>query len=199
MITAEAPGRGAFRHRLRRLRALAAWPAGGTKPGFSYPPPSERQKTTIYLVDKPGAAQSTFAIGNPGPARSTPDYFALESMKELRGIAGSRPVTDEELATAKDSLVQRLPGMFGSVAGINRSLSTLWSLGLPDDYFQQYAKAVAAVTKDDVVRVARRYIRLDQLAIVIVGDRTAIEGPLKATGVGPIVLLDIEGNPVVGQ
>ena len=28
----------------------------------------QRRPTTIYLVDKPGAAQSTFAIGQPGPA-----------------------------------------------------------------------------------------------------------------------------------
>jgi zinc protease len=233
-------------------RALAAWAPGGTKPAFSYPTPAQRAGATIYLVDKPGAAQSTFAIGNPGPPRSTPDYYALEVMntmlggffqsrlnanireekgfsygvsssfgygrgpgafraggdiisaktdaalvefmKELRGITGSRPVTDEELATAKDALVQRLPGIFGSVAGINTSIRTLWIYGLPDGYYQQYAKAVAAVTRDDVVRVAKRYIDLDHLAIVIVGDRATIEGPLKATGIAPIVVLDVDGN-----
>lgn len=233
-------------------RALAAWPAGGQKPIFSYPAPATRPGATIYIVDKPGAAQSTFAIGNPGPPRSTPDYYALEVMntmlgglfqsrlnanireekgfsygvsssfgygrgpgafrtggdiisartdaaliefmKELRGITGSRPVTDEELATAKNALVQRLPSMFGSVAGLNRSLSTLWIYGLPDAYYQQYSKAVAAVTKDDVVRVAKQYIDLAHLAIVIVGDRAAIEGPLRATGIAPIVVLDVEGN-----
>jgi zinc protease len=238
-------------------RALASWPAGGAKAAFSYPVPATRQTATIYLVDKPGAAQSTFAIGNPGPPRSTPDYYAVEVMntmlgglfqsrlnanireekgfsygvsssfaygrgpgafraggdvisaktdaalvefmKELRGIAGSRPVTDEELTTAKNALVQRLPGMFGSVAGINRSISTLWTQGLPDNYYQQYGKAVAAVTKDDVVRVARQYIDLGHLAIVIVGDRTTIEGPLRAAGIAPIVVLDIEGNPQTGQ
>jgi zinc protease len=233
-------------------RALSAWPAGGQKPSFSYPPPAERQAATIYIVDKPGAAQSTFAIGNPGPPRNTPDYYALEVMntmlgglfqsrlnanireekgfsygvsssfaygrgpgafraggdiisaktdaalvefmKELRGITGSRPVTDDELATAKNALIQRLPQMFGSVSGLNRSLSTLWLYGLPDDYYQQYGRAVAAVTKDDVVRVARQYIDLAHLAIVIVGDRATIEGPLKATGIAPIVLVDVEGN-----
>src|SRR4029079_5315174 len=136
--------------------------------------------TTIFLIDKPGAAQSTFAIGNPGPPRSTPDYYALEVMntmlggvvhsrlnanireekgysygvssafafgkgpgafraggdivsaksdaalvefmKELRGIGGPRPITDEELATAKDSLIQRLPGTFASVQSVNGAI-----------------------------------------------------------------------------
>jgi hypothetical protein len=45
-----------------------------------------------------------------------------------------------------------------------------------------------------VVSAAKRYIDLDHLAIVIVGDRAAIEGPLKSTNIAPITLLDIEGN-----
>jgi predicted Zn-dependent peptidase len=236
-------------------KALAAWPKGGSRPDFSYPPVPERAKTTIYLVDRPGAAQSTVAIGQPGPPRSTPDYYAIqvmntilggmfqsrlnanlreekgysygvsssfafgkgpgafraggdivgdktdaalvEFMKELRGIVGERPVTDEELQTAKDSLIQRLPGTFASVTAINGALTSLWVQGLPDDYYQQYSNAVGAVTKADVLRVAKQYIDLDRLAIVVVGDRASIEGPIKKTDIAPIAFLDIEGAPKV--
>ena len=66
-------------------KALAAWPAGGSKPAFSYPAVPPQKPTTIYLVDKPGAAQSTFAIGLPGPPRKTPDYYAIEVMNTLLG------------------------------------------------------------------------------------------------------------------
>jgi zinc protease len=235
-------------------KALAAWPAGGSKPVFTYPALPAPQPTTIYLVDKPGAAQSTFAIGLPGPPRATLDYYAIEVMntmlgglfqsrlnanireekglsygvssrfsygwgpgafraggdiisaksdvalvefmKELKGIGGSRPVTDEELKTAKDALVQSLPSRFDSVGSVNSSIQTLVTQGLPDTYYQQYGASVAKVTKDDVVRVARQYVDVDHLAIVIVGDRATIEGPLKATGIAPIVNLDIEGVPL---
>ncbi len=238
-------------------KALAAWPAGGSRPDFSYPELPPKQPATIYLVDKPGAAQSTFAIGNPGPPRNTRDYYAIqvmntmlgglfqsrlnanireekgysygvgsrfafgkgpgafraggdvqsaktdaalvEFMKELRGIGGSRPVTDEELATAKNALVQRLPAMFASVNSINGAIADLWIEGLPDDYYQQVGKEVEEVTKDDVVRVAKQYIDLAHLDIVIVGDRASVEGPLKATGIAPIIDLDIEGNPVTAR
>jgi zinc protease len=238
-------------------RALASWARGGEKPAFSYPPVPPQQRTTIYVVDRPGAAQATFAIGAPGPPRNTPDYHALEVMntilgdqfqsrlnanireekgysygvgasfafgkgpgpfrtggdivgdktaaaleefmKELRGIQGSRPITDEELATAKSAIVQGLPSMFGSVTGINAAISDLWVDALPDDYYQQYGTSIEAVTKDDVVRVARKYIPLDQLAIVIVGDRSAIEKPLEAMKIAPIVLLDVEGMRVDGK
>jgi len=235
-------------------KALAAWPRGGEKPSFTFPPVSEPKATTIFLVDKPGAAQSTFAIGRPGPPRNTPEYYALqvmntilggmfqsrlnanireekgysygvssnfaygkgpgpfrtggdivteksdaalvEFMKELKGILGARPITDEELSVAKDALVQRLPATFASVTSINNALTTLWTQSLPDDYYQQYAKRIAAITRDDVVRVAKQYVTVDHLAIVIVGDKSVIEGPLKAANVAPIEYRDIEGNAV---
>jgi zinc protease len=238
-------------------KALAGWARGGDRPVFNYPAVPAREKTTIYLVDKSGAAQSVVSIGQPGPPRSTPDYYALqvmntilggmfqsrlnanireekgysygvnsgfsygkgpgpfsadgeivsdktaealiEFMKELRGILGERPVTDEELKTAKESLIQRLPSTFGSVAGINGALSNLWTQGLPDDYYQQYSARIAAVTKADVVAVAKKHIDLARMAILIVGDRASIEAPLKATGVAPIVVVDIEGNPAGQQ
>jgi zinc protease len=238
-------------------KALAAWPAGGAVPSFSYPPLPQPQKTTIYLVDKPGAKQSVFNIGLPGPPRNTPDYMALqvmnfilgghfqsrlnanireekgysygvgsgfsygkgpgpfnaggdvvsdktdaaliEFMKELRGIHGGRPITDEELKMAHDTLIQRLPGQFSSVSAIGSSITNLYLQGLPEDYYQNYAKAVRAVTKEDVLRVAKQYVDLDRLNIVIVGDRKSIEEPLKATGIAPIVILDEYGAPLTDR
>jgi hypothetical protein len=47
--------------------------------------------------------------------------------------------------------------------------------------------------------VAKQYIDLGHLAIVIVGDRAAIEGPLKATGLAPITVLDVDGNPTAAS
>jgi zinc protease len=233
-------------------KSLAGWTRGGEKPAFSYPALPSPHPTTIFLVDKPGAAQSTFAIGNPGPPRNTPDYDALqvmntilggmfqsrlnanireekgysygvssnfaygkgpgafrsggdmvsaktdaalvEFMKELRGIGGSRPVTDEELKTAKDSLIQRLPGTFESVQSVNNAIVSLWTQGLPDSYYQQYISRISAVKKEDVLRVAKQYIDMEHLTIVIVGDRASIEAPLRATGIAPIALTDIEGK-----
>ena len=233
-------------------RTFAVWKKSGDKPSFDYPKLPELRPATIYLVDKPGSAQSVVNIGLPGPSRNTPDYFALlvlnhilggqfqsrlnanireqkgysygvssgfaygkgpgafraggsiisaktdaaliEFIKEFRGIEGERPVTDEELNTAKDSLIQALPQRFSSVSAIGNTITSLMVQGLPDDYYQNYPKNVAAVTKEDLLRVAKRYIDLNHLAIVIVGDRASVEGPLKATGIAPVTVLDIEGN-----
>ncbi|MEO8338045.1 MAG: pitrilysin family protein, partial [bacterium] len=66
-------------------RALASWPAGGERPTFAYPAPPAPKARMIYLVDKPKAAQSVFAFGEPGPSRSTPDYYAIQVMNNLLG------------------------------------------------------------------------------------------------------------------
>jgi len=233
-------------------KGLATWSKAGDKPSFDYPKLPELQPAKIYLVDKPGAAQSVFNIGLPGPPRNTPDYFALqvlntilggqfqsrlnanireekgysygvnsgfsygkgpgafraggsifsaktdaaliEFMKELKGIVGEKPITDEEIKTAKESLIQGLPQRFASVSAISGAITSLVVQGLPDDYYQTYANNVSAVTKEDLQRVAKQYIDLNHLAIVIVGNRSEVEGPLKATGIAPITVLDIEGN-----
>ena len=66
-------------------KGLAAWAKAGDKPSFDYPKLPELQPAKIYLVDKPGAAQSVFNIGLPGPPRNTPDYFALQVLNTILG------------------------------------------------------------------------------------------------------------------
>lgn len=69
----------------RRATALfGSWQRGEIPP-TSYGPVPAATARTIYLVDKPGAAQSSFRIGGVGVARSTPDYFAIEVMNTILG------------------------------------------------------------------------------------------------------------------
>jgi len=63
---------------------LGGWQRGDV-PQLSYGEPPKPATTTIYLVDKPGAAQSSFRIGSVGVPRSTKDYFALTVMNTILG------------------------------------------------------------------------------------------------------------------
>jgi zinc protease len=69
-------------------QAFGGWRAMGSASAMegSLDPPTIGT-TTIYLVDKPGAAQSEIRIGHPGVARNTPDYFALQVLNTLLGGA----------------------------------------------------------------------------------------------------------------
>ena len=235
-------------------RAFARWAAAGSRPAFTYPATPALRATSIYLVDKPKSAQSVFALGIPGPARTTPDYFAIsvmnhilgglfqsrlnhlireekgysygvgssfafgkgpgrfraggdiitaktdsaliDFMNELRGVQGGKPFTEDEIKQGKESLIQSLPAMFAAVNQTANAISAIYLQDLPETYYQDYAAKINAVTSADLVRVAKQYIDLNNLNIVIVGDRATIEEPLRKTGIAPIVALDIEGKPV---
>ena len=69
----------------RRVKALFGSWARGAIPAPAYGEPPAAKGTTIYLVDKPGAAQSSFRIGSVGVARSTQDYFPLTVMNTALG------------------------------------------------------------------------------------------------------------------
>ena len=236
-------------------KTLAAWPAGGERPTFAYGPVPAPKARTIYLIDKPKAAQSVFALGEPGPARSTPDFYALQVMNHLlggmfqsrlnhdirevkgysygvrssfaygrgpgafnagggivsaksdsaligfmthfKGVQGDIPFTDDEITQGKESLIQSLPSRFSTVNGIATAVSSLYTQDLPENYFKEFADRINAVKRDDLVRVAKKYIDIDHLNMVIVGDRATIEAPLRATGIAPIQVLDVEGRPIL--
>ncbi|HKX82755.1 MAG TPA: pitrilysin family protein [Pyrinomonadaceae bacterium] len=119
----------------------------------------------------------------------------VEFMKELNDIRGGRPVTQKELDYNKQSLIRRYPSGFETVGAISNQLANLVTYGLADSYFNEYIAKVNAVTIEDVDRVAKKYLDPSKMAIVIVGDRKAIEPGLKELGYS-ITMLDADGNPV---
>jgi zinc protease len=65
-------------------RMFGGWKRG-TVPAVRFPQPPASATTTLYLVDKPGAPQSSVRIGTVGVARSTEDYFPLLVMNTILG------------------------------------------------------------------------------------------------------------------
>lgn len=68
-------------------RALGGWKGatgGRETPGAAAPQLAARR---VFLIDKPGAAQSQIRMGWIGVARSTPDYFALRVLNTILGEA----------------------------------------------------------------------------------------------------------------
>jgi zinc protease len=65
---------------------------------------------------------------------------------------------------------------------------------LPADYWDTYPQKIAAVTPEDIQRVAQKYLDLDKLQIVAVGDAKKIAEELKTFG--PVEMFDTEGKPL---
>jgi zinc protease len=65
-------------------QAFGAW-AGAGIPAMSLPAAPADNATRIYLIDRPGAAQSEIRIGHPAVARDNPDFFPLQVLNTLLG------------------------------------------------------------------------------------------------------------------
>lgn len=78
-------------------------------------------------------------------------------------------VTDEELSDTKSYLVGRLPALHESNSGVAVSLLNLQRFDLGFDYLRHYPEMVYAITKEDILSVARKYLSLNSLAVASAG------------------------------
>jgi len=120
---------------------------------------------------------------------------AKELMSEIRKFPAS-PSTEAELKQAKDASMQSLPGQFETTQAIANSMTNLFLLNRPPNYYAMLPAKYRAVTAADVARVAKEDVHPDQLIIVAAGDRKKIEPGLKEAGVGPVEVRDMQGNLV---
>lgn len=146
-------------------------------------------------------ARSTFdSRRTPGPFSAGGEFVAVHSAESvaeiLKEISGMRDadVADAELGRAKDQIIKSFPARFATRANVAAQLAELAVFGLPDSQLTDYAAKIAAVTKDDVRRVARKYLDPERLAIVVVGDKKTLADPLAK--VAPVELLDLDGAPI---
>ena len=110
------------------------------------------------------AATSSVQTNVTAPALS-------EFLKELNDMAGARPVEAKELDFCKKYVTRGYTAGFETPSHVASQLETLVAYQLPDDYFNSVVPGIQAVNADDVMRVAKKYLALDRLAIIVVGDR----------------------------
>lgn len=109
-----------------------------------------------------------FSIGTSVRTEVT-EPALTEILKQLADIR-DRAVPADELADAKSSIVA------GFVLGLEGSANVLarWleqrEYGLPEDYWDTYPQRVMAVTAESIQKAAKKYVPLDDVQIVAVGD-----------------------------
>ena len=119
-----------------------------------------------------------------------------EILKEFADIR-TRLVPDDELQNAKRALVA---GFALGTENPNAALGNATQIkeyGLPADYWDTYPEKIAAVTAADVQRVAQKYIPVDDVVIVAVGDGGRIRASLAAFGT--LEEWDAEGRRVAAN
>lgn len=115
--------------------------------------------------------------GGPGPGpwsvSAGVDPQDVEKVIELIRAEIERfvrePVNAEELEDCQANFIGSLPLSLESNGGVAARLLTLERYGLGLDYYQRFPDLVRAVTREEILEVARRYLHPDRLAIAVAG------------------------------
>lgn len=220
--------------------ALAGWkPTGAATalPSANFVP---RTKPHIYLIDRPGSAQTVLQFGVLGITANDPDFIPLtianrilgggssgrlfQNIREKKGytygaystLTSSRwpgiwganasvrtevtepavgeffsefkrlqnePVSDDELARAKRSIIGSFARTLESPEGILGRTLELVNNGQPINYWDTYPSRIQAVSAADVQRVAKKYFGNGaNIQLLVVGERSKIEPGLAKYG-----------------
>lgn len=120
----------------------------------------------------------------------------VEFEKELRFIAGQKPITEKELAAAKQSIARGYAQQFESLSRVSGHIVHLWSLSLPMTDLQKETEELSKATLTSVNGVAEKYGTPSKASLLLVGDTTKIDSGIRDLNIGEIVVLDTEGNPI---
>jgi predicted Zn-dependent peptidase len=123
----------------------------------------------------------------------TKSLSAVETLKAIQDEVDrirTSEVTEEELKTAKDTALNSLVFAYDTRAKTLRRMLTYGYYGYPLDFIQQYQKAIAAVTRADVLRVAKAHLNPAAFTIVAVGNPDDFGRQLDTLG-APVNTIDL--------
>jgi zinc protease len=163
---------GGFNSRLfRRLRTQlgyvyginASWGANYDHPGLFRVSGSTQAPTTVPAIQA-----------------------AMQEVERMR----QEPVTDQELEGAKETVLNSFVFYFDTPGKTISRLLTYYYFGYPKDFIFNYQKAVKTVTKEDVLRVAKKYLDPAKFVTVAVGNPKDFGEPLTKLG-QPVTPIDL--------
>ena len=116
----------------------------------------------------------------------------IYELKRLR----DEPVTTDELENAKRAIVGSFALSLEQPNSLLQNIIQQKIYDLPADYWDSFPQKVAAITAADIQRIAQKYIDLDHLQIVAVGDASKTREVLAKYGT--VEVYDADGKPVAG-
>ncbi|UCB51658.1 MAG: insulinase family protein [Candidatus Zixiibacteriota bacterium] len=133
--------------------------------GLAYSTGSTFERRVLYPGTFEAWLQTKHATGAFG-AR-----LIVDEIKRIRSEKCEADIVDN----SKASFISNLVNPFSSKNRIVNTLAEDDYTGRPDDYWQSYAKNMEAVTPDDVLAAAQKYLHPDKLVFLVVGDPEAVQ------------------------
>lgn len=132
-----------------------------------------------------GAYSNLDARRSAGTFRATAEVRSTVTRDSLKEFfyeldrIRSTPVSEKEIADAKSYLTGVFPIRLETQEGLTDQLVQIKMLNLPNDYLQTYRDRVQAVTIGEIQRVAEKYVKPDEAALVVVGDGASVLEQIK--------------------
>ena len=102
---------------------------------------------------------------NPANVQKARDLIVNEITRFI-----DKGITQEELSDSQSNFIGRLPLSLESNAGVVNALLNIERYDLGLDYYRRYPDLVRAVTTEEVLTTARKYLQPEKLAIAIAGS-----------------------------
>jgi zinc protease len=135
-------------------------------------------------------------IASGGVQTNKTKESAVEFMRELKFLAGEKPITEQELTTARLGRIRGYAQQFESYGRIAGQVVDLWAFGLPMTELQRETDELLKVQLSGVNTTAAKYAAPAGTTLLLVGDLLQIEAGIRELNLGEIVILDVEGKPV---
>ena len=113
-----------------------------------------------------------------------------ETLKEIDRMRAEE-IAEDELTLATSYLEGVFPIRYETTASIVSALAGLVTFGLPEDYYDTYRENIAGVTTKHVLNAARKYVKPEELQMVVVGNAEIIREPIEAVGFGPVSVREV--------
>lgn len=136
-----------------------------------------------YAFDHPGVVDFSMAT------KSQSTIEAIEALRKEIANGVTQPFTDEEVANAKANILQSFVFRFDSKEKVLGEKMAYEFYGYPLDTLERFRAQIEKVSTADVNRVAKKYLKPEDLAIVVVGNSAEFDKPLST--LGPVKNLDI--------
>jgi zinc protease len=132
-----------------------------------------------------------FFFGSGIRANAT-DSALVEVMKEISTFAKSG-ITDEELKFMRSAIGQRDALRYETPFQKAGFIERMLDYNLPADYVDQQTRIISSISKEEINKLASKWLNKDKMYILLVGDKEKIQPGLHRLGYD-IIELDVNGN-----
>lgn len=114
-------------------------------------------------------------------------FYIIEEMKKIK----TQKVKEAELKVAKESLINSTISRLGNPYNFMQRIADLELYKRPLDFYSKYVENVNKVSIDGIYEVAKKYLRPEDVSIIVVGDKSKID-TLKLKEFGELQFLEIK-------